>query len=41
LKGYLGTRFTLYNNSTPHTLVFWCCKNYLNLDWLFWVRYNK
>jgi large subunit ribosomal protein L6e len=22
LKGYLGTRFTLYNNSTPHTLVF-------------------
>lgn len=22
LKGYLGTRFTLYNNTTPHNLVF-------------------
>ena len=22
LRGYLGTRFTLYNNTTPHTLVF-------------------
>jgi hypothetical protein len=25
LKGYLGTRFTLYNNSTPHDLKFWWC----------------
>lgn len=22
LRGYLGTRFTLYNSTTPHTLVF-------------------
>ena len=22
LRGYLGTRFTLYNNTNPHTLVF-------------------
>ncbi len=22
LRGYLGTRFTLYNNTTPHTLKF-------------------
>ncbi len=23
LRGYLGTRFTLYNNSRPHELKFW------------------
>ena len=23
LKGYLGTRFTLYNNTKPHELTFW------------------
>jgi hypothetical protein len=23
LKGYLGTRFTLYNNTKPHELSFW------------------
>ncbi len=33
LRGYLGTRFTLFNNSKPHELQFWSIKDYLNLIW--------